>query len=442
MPRAPLLAPLLVLLPVLVPRYARALTYDGPARAEAFDVTRFGATGDGRTDDTKAIQDAADAAANARGGGLVVLPGGGRRFRVAPITLRSHVTLYVADGAALLATPDMKRYDLVAPLPSYGTGRDHPGPRHASLLSASDASDVVVTGGGTGATIDGAGQVWWDAHRRKQERYTRGHLLEFLNVTDVVVSFLTLQNSPFWTVHPFNCTNVVTRQLRIRNPLDSPNTDGVDPDSSQNVLIEDVDIRTGDDGVAIKSGWDCFGVLFGVPSRNITVRNMTVESPTSAGVCIGSEMSGGVSDVVVENVTATNVGSALRIKAAAPRGAYVTRVSYRGVTVRDAAVAVLIDDFYGSTNPACPPDYRPPHPPEVSDVSIRDVSGTYTIRAGQLNGLPGAGALRSLSLSDVHLRGLLPNASGWVCNDYVSGAAIDVEPLACASLRPPRWALV
>ena len=412
---------------------------DGPRRAVDLDVVRdFGAVGDGVADDTAPIQAALDEAAQTQGGARVILPGRGTKFLVTPLKLGSHTTMYVEDGAALLASPDTKRYKLVPPLPSYGQGRDHPGPRYESVLSADAATDIVVTGEGTGALIDGAGEVWWEAHRSGTEKYTRGHLLEFINCTDVLVSRLTLSNSPFWTVHPYRCRNVVARELRIRNPLDSPNTDGVDPDSSENVLIENCDIRTGDDGIAIKSGWDCYGLAYGVPTVNVTVRNITVESPTSAAVCIGSEMSGGVSDVLVEGVHAINCASVLRIKAAAPRGAYVSRVTYRDVVVSNSSVVLLFDDFYGSKNPACGPSYHPPQPPEVSSVDVSDVSGTYTELAGKLNGLPNGGAITDVNVRRVRLQGVGARRVGtsWQCNEYVKGLYEDVVPTPCPSLRP------
>ena len=104
---------------------------------------------------------------------------------------------------------------------------------------------------------------------------------------------------------------------------------GFDPDSTSDVLIEDSFFSTGDDGVAIKSGWDCYGVRVNRSSRNITIRNLTVISPTSAGVCIGSEMSGGVRDVTVHHSRFVNCGTGIRIKSGRDRGGCVTAVYAR-----------------------------------------------------------------------------------------------------------------
>ena len=103
-------------------------------------------------------------------------------------------------------------------------------------------------------TIDGYGMPWWEVHDSGQETITRGHLIEFMYTDGIEISNLYLKNSPFWTVHPAFSTNVVVRNIDIWAPADSPNTDGVDPESSSNVLIENFSYHGGDDVIAIKSG--------------------------------------------------------------------------------------------------------------------------------------------------------------------------------------------
>ena len=96
----------------------------------------------------------------------------------------------------------------------------------SSLISAFWARNVVIGGGGT---IDGRGNVWWAAHKQHLLNYTRPRLLEPYTVTNVVIRDIDLRDSPFWTVHPYNCTNVRITNVRIINPSGSPNTDGIDP---------------------------------------------------------------------------------------------------------------------------------------------------------------------------------------------------------------------
>ena len=150
---------------------------------------------------------------------------------------------------------------------------------------------------------------------------------------------------------------------------------GFDPDSTSDVLIEDSFFSTGDDGVAIKSGWDCYGVRVNRSSHNITIRNLTVISPTSAGVCIGSEMSGGVRDVVVSNSRFINCGTGIRIKSGRDRGGFVTGISYRDIEIVGTIhAAIMVNAFYGGHPRGCPAVQKYP-PPTISNIAFERVTG-------------------------------------------------------------------
>lgn len=271
---------------------ARASPTQLPGRAVTLDARAFGAVGDGVTDNTASIEAALrNASKHARdGGATLVFPGPGV-YMSAPFNLTSNCTLWIGANATIKAVDDFARFPVVAPLPGYGTGRDHLGPRRAPFIGGYNLTDVVIAG--DNGTIDGAGWEWWHAHfdgREAATNITRPRLIELMFTTGLVITNVTLVNSPFWTVHPYACENVTARFLTILNHQPSPNTDGFDPDSSQDVLVEHSYFQVGDDGVAIKSGWDCAGLEFGRPSRNIFIRNLTVNSPKAAGVCIGSEV--------------------------------------------------------------------------------------------------------------------------------------------------------
>ncbi|CAN6470260.1 unnamed protein product [Victoria cruziana] len=191
--------------------------------------------------------------------------------------------------------------------------------------------------------------------------------------TDVRISNITLRNSPFWNFHPFDCKNVHISGLTILAPLhDAPNTDGIDPDSCENVVIEDCYISVGDDGIAIKSGWDQYGIKYGRPSTNIHIRNVVVRSMVSAGVSIGSEMSGGVSNVSLEDVHIWKSRRGVRIKTAAGRGGYVRHISYNNVTFDDLRVGIVIKTDYNEH-----PDhgYDPKALPILEDITFKSIHG-------------------------------------------------------------------
>ncbi|KAL9252622.1 putative polygalacturonase [Drosera capensis] len=234
---------------------------------------------------------------------------------------------------------DTSNWLLVDPLPSYGRGREIPGGRYASFILGNGVHDVVITD--ENGTIDGQGVVWWDMWRGKTLQHTRPHLLELMYSKQILISNVIFKDSPFWNIHPVYCSNVVIKYVTILAPTDSPNTDGIDPDSSSNVCIEDSYTSTGDDLIAIKSGWDEYGIAFGRPSWVITIRRITGSSPFS-GIAIGSETSGGVQNIRVEHVTLYNMGVGVHIKTDVGRGGYIRNVTMSNIYMENARKGIKI----------------------------------------------------------------------------------------------------
>ncbi|OMO91838.1 Glycoside hydrolase, family 28 [Corchorus olitorius] len=314
-------------------------------RPFAFNLTDFGAVGDGVTVNTAAFEKAILAISKhaKRGGGQLNVPPG--KWLTAPFNLTSHMTLFLAEDAEILAIEDEKQWPLLPPLPSYGYGREHIGPRYGSLIHGQNLKDVVITG--HNGTINGQGKSWWKKYRQKLLNNTRGPLVQIMWSSDIVITNITLRDSPFWTFHPYDCKNVTVRNVTILAPIfEAPNTDGIDPDSCEDMVIEDCYISVGDDAIAIKSGWDQYGIAYGRPSKNILIRNLIVRSMVSAGVSIGSEMSGGVFNVTVENLLVWSSRRAVRIKTAAGRGGYVRHITYRNLTFDNARVGIVIKTDY------------------------------------------------------------------------------------------------
>ncbi|KAF2324995.1 hypothetical protein GH714_022133 [Hevea brasiliensis] len=337
-------------------------------RPHSVTITEFGAVGDGLTLNTKAFQNAifylnsfAD-----KGGAKLFVPAG--RWLTGSFDLISHLTLWLDKDAVILGSTNSDDWPVVDPLPSYGQGRELPGGRHRSLIYGHNLTDVVITG--DNGTIDGQGSIWWNWFHAKTLKYTRPHLVELMNSSGIVISNLTFINSPFWTVHPVYCSHVIVQNVTIRAPLDSPNTDGIDPDSSDDVCIEDCYISTGDDLIAIKSGWDEYGISYGRPCRNITIHRLVGQTRTSAGIAIGSEMSGGVSEVRAENIQFYNSSTGIRIKTSPGRGGYVRNIYMSNITLTDVKVAIRFTGHYGEH-----PDehYDPEALPIIERITIEDV---------------------------------------------------------------------
>ncbi|KAJ4834726.1 hypothetical protein Tsubulata_007683 [Turnera subulata] len=340
-------------------------------RPVAFNLTDFGGVGDGVTVNTAAFERAVSAISKLgkRGGGQLNVPPG--KWLTAPFNLTSHMTLFLAEDAVILGIENEKYWPLMPPLPSYGYGREHPGPRYGSLIHGQNLRDVVITG--HNGTIDGQGQTWWKKYRQKLLNHTRGPLVQIMWSSDIVITNITLRDSPFWTLHPYDCKNVTIRNVTILAPIfEAPNTDGIDPDSCEDMVIEDCYISVGDDAIAIKSGWDQYGIAYGRPTKNILIRNLVVRSMVSAGVSIGSEMSGGVSNVTVENLLVWSSRRAVRIKTAPGRGGYVRNIVYRNLTFDNVRVGIVIKTDYNEH----PDDgYDRTAFPILKDISFTGVYG-------------------------------------------------------------------
>ncbi|OEL30703.1 putative polygalacturonase [Dichanthelium oligosanthes] len=197
--------------------------------------------------------------------------------------------------------------------------------------------------------------------------------IQLMRSSNIIISNITLRDSPFWTLHTYDCKNVTISETTILAPIaGAPNTDGIDPDSCENVVIKNCYISVGDDGIAIKSGWDQYGIAYGRPSANIIIQNVVIRSMVSAGVSIGSEMSGGVSDVLVENVHVWDSRRGVRIKTAPGRGAYVSNIAYRNISLENVRVGIVIKTDYNEH-----PDegFDPKAVPIIENISYTSIHG-------------------------------------------------------------------
>ncbi|XP_048563674.1 probable polygalacturonase [Triticum urartu] len=396
-----------------------------PKRGAWMSIASFGGAGDGRTLNTAAFAAAVASIQRrrARGGALLYVPPG--VWLTGPFSLTSHMTLFLARGAVIRATQDTSSWPLIDPLPSYGRGRELPGKRYISLIHGNGLQDVFITG--ENGTIDGQGSVWWDMWKKGTLPFTRPHLLELMDSSNAIVSNLVFQDSPFWNIHPVYCSNVLIRNLTILAPHDSPNTDGIDPDSSSNVCIEDCNISTGDDLIAIKSGWDEYGIAYGRPSSGITIRRITGSSPF-AGFSVGSETSGGVEDVLAEHLNFYSSGFGVHIKTNSGRGGFIRNITVSDVILDNVRYGLRIAGDVGGH-----PDERYDHNalPKVDSLTIKNVQGQNIKEAGLIKGIPNS-AFSRICLSNIKLHGSAP-VRPWKCA-AVSGGALDVQPSPCTEL--------
>ncbi|MCM2375061.1 sialate O-acetylesterase [Aporhodopirellula aestuarii] len=252
------------------------------AEAKVFNINDFGAVGDGKSVNTRAIQAAVDACSNA-GGGVVRVPSGD--YVTGTIALKSHIILSVDQGASLLGSQDMKDYPTASLRPAREGNSE-------CLLYAEDATDIRLIGKGV---IDGRGKPeFFPRNAGPNNRDRRPRLIRFENCQKVTLSDLTFKNPAFWGIHLVDCRDVQIDSITIRFRNNHSNNDGIDLDGCENVLIENCDINAGDDAICLKSSLN--------PCRKIVVRNCKVSSNTAA-LKFGTSSSGGFIDVDVSNCT-------------------------------------------------------------------------------------------------------------------------------------------
>lgn len=390
-------------------------------------VTEYGAVGDGLHDNTRAFADAiADCAA--AGGGTVVVPPG--VWATGPIRLRSNVRLHAEAGALVLFSPNCGDYPLVPT--SYEGIRTV---RCAAAIYGADLDNVAVTGPGV---FDGAGESWRPVKRMKlterqwqqklasggyeeggvwwpsEQAYRGGTLAKRLirdGVLDpqafepardwlrptlvqldrcrrVLLDGPTFQNSAAWNVHPWLCEHVTVRNVTILNPSYAQNGDGLDVDSCRYVSVSDSVFDVGDDAICLKSGKDADGRALAAPTEFVTIRNCRVYHG-HGGFVVGSEMSGGVRDVLVENCTFAGTDVGLRFKTARGRGGTVERIAIRGVGMKDIVKEAVLFSCHYFAN-----DRKPRQMPVTEETPVlRDIHIADTVCVGArtavlMHGLP------------------------------------------------------
>ncbi len=316
-------------------------------------ITKFGARGDSATDCRRAFERAMRHAQK-RGGAHIVVPRGVWLVR-GPIHFVSGVTLELQQGATLKFVAQPEYFLPMVSTSWEGTFLWN----YSPFIYGYQLHDVAITGEGT---IDGdAGDTFatWasrqnaDQQRSRQQnhqavpvgerRYGEGHflrpqLIQFFQCQGVTITGVGVSRSPFWCIHLLQCSNVVLRGIRCQARL--TNNDGIDLESCRGVLIEDMAFDNGDDNIAIKSGRDNDGWTMAGPSRDIVIRRCAFKG--LHGVVIGSEMSGGVENVVVEDCTSGGYCKrGIFIKTNPDRGGYV-----RNVYVSNVHFGEVLDLFY------------------------------------------------------------------------------------------------
>jgi polygalacturonase len=381
-----------------------------------FDITDFGADPAGVLVSTNAIAQAF-LECKKTGGGTVFIPAG--IFMTGPVCMENNTTLYISAGAKLVFIQDHTAWPVID---TRWEGSERPA--HTPCIYGKGLENVTITGSGE---LDGQGAYWWNLHQNGGLKYPRPRFIGLEDCKRVVIEGIRLVNSPSWTINPVCCENVTIEKVSIKNPADSPNTDGINPDSSKYVHISNCHVDVGDDCITIKSGTE-------KSSRRISCEGITVTNCTlvhgHGGVVIGSEMSGGIRNVVISNCVFEGTDRGIRIKTRRGRGGFVEDVRISNLVMRDVMCPFVIHQFYfcGEGGKDGYVSDKQPQPvteatPFIRRIYLSDISAVdATAAAGFIYGLPEA------PVEDVHLNNITVNMAK-VCKPGMPAMMDGLEPM-------------
>ena len=424
--------------------YTAGLPFDMPEVRAPYipsievSLADFGAKNDGKQLCTTQFKNAIDALSK-KGGGHLIVPRG--VWLTGPITLKSNIDLHLEKGAVILFAADEKLYPIIE---TSFEGLDTR--RCQSPINAKGATNISITGQGV---IDGNGQYWRPVKRSKvtdshwkrllksggleskkdywvpSEGYAKGEagadmnvprasseaewkaikrflrpvMVSLVDCKNVLLEGVIFQNSPAWNLHPLMCENIIIDNVLVRNPAYAQNGDALDLESCRNALIVNSQFDAGDDGICVKSGKDADGRRRGRPCENVVVDGCTVFAG-HGGFVVGSEMSGGVRNILVQGCQFLGTDVGLRFKSTRGRGGIVENIYIRDISMTDIKTdAITFNMYYGGKSVAemladgDNPDNTTKMPvteetPIFRNIDIQDVVCTGAGRAMEFNGLP------------------------------------------------------
>jgi polygalacturonase len=417
------------------------------------NLTDFGAVGDGTTLCTDAFAKAIDKLSE-EGGGKLVVPSG--VWFTGPIVLKSNIELHLEVGAVIQFSGDEELYPVIKTSFEGLETR-----RCQSPLSANEAENIAITGHGV---IDGNGQFWRPVKRGKVtdgqwkevlsrpggveskkdywvpnqayadaeknanmnvptaqtdeewnaiKRFLRPVMVSLVNCKNVLLKDVIFQNSPAWNIHPLMCENVIIDGVLARNPAYAQNGDALDLESCKNVLVVNSKFDAGDDGICLKSGKDESGRKRGRPCENVVVDGCTVFAG-HGGFVVGSEMSGGVRNILVKRCQFLGTDVGLRFKSKRGRGGIVENIFIHDISMTNIKTdAITFNMYYGGKSVAemladgDNPDNISKMPvteetPIFRHIDIRNIVCYGAGRAMEFNGLPEM-PIEDITLENVHI---------------------------------------
>lgn len=406
-----------------------------------FNISKYGAVADGKTNNSKAIAKAI-AACNRAGGGRVIVPAG--EWLTGPIHFKSNVNLHLEENAVLRFTDNPQDY--LPAVPTSWEGMECY--NYSPLVYAFECENIAITGTGTLKPIMDNWRKWFrrpkphmDAlaqlytlastdvpvEQRQMavgENNMRPHLIHFNRCNNVLLDNFKIRESPFWTIHLYLCNGGIVRNLDVY--AHGHNNDGVDVEMSRNILVEECIFDQGDDAVVIKSGRNQDAWRLDTPSENIVIRNCKIISGHTL-LGIGSEMSGGVRNVYMHDCAAPD--SVFRLffaKTNHRRGGFIENIHMENVTAgkMQRMMEVDTDVLYQWRN------LVPTYEERITHIEGLHAKNITCQRAEAIYDLKGDARMpiKNITLTDVHVEevtkfvGNVVNAEGVATKNVTYGS--------------------
>lgn len=399
----------------------------------------FGAIGDSVSDNKDAF-DAAIASLKAKGGGKLIVPCGVYKINGA-IHFTSHLNLHLDSGAILKFSSDPIDFLPVVLTSWEGTLVYN----YSPFIYAYQCSDVAITGKGV---IDGEASESWQLWKKKQKpdqmasrdmnhksvpvserifgegHFLRPHLIQFFECKNILMQDVTIEDSPFWCVHLFKCESATLRGLKYN--AHNKNNDGIDPEYSRNILIENIEFNNGDDNVAIKAGRDNEGRQTKMPSENIVIRNCSFKGLHA--VVMGSEMSSGVQNIFVENCTYGGyLKRGIYLKSNPDRGGFIRNIFVKNIEFGEVEDCFYITSFYHQEGEGNVTDISNVY---IENVTCKTVRGTGVV----IQGFP------NKKVKDVYLKNIVINSANNAISLVDTENIVFQDVIIGESATPPSFA--
>ncbi|GAB2021482.1 glycoside hydrolase family 28 protein [Pseudolactococcus yaeyamensis] len=320
-----------------------------------------------RINESDSIETALDTIKSEGGGHLILSKG---QYKTSGISLCSNLTLELESGSVLTFTDDPNDYP---PIWTRWEGVECFAMK--PLIYADDVENVAIIGSGI---IDGNGRKWWEmfadieSENRTQPReayelrlaalnpdygsrtgggarpstqFLRPPLIQFWKSQNIKIQGVTIQNSPFWTLHTVYSQEISIDQVTIYNPHDAINTDAIDIDSCRNVRITNSIFDVGDDAITLKSGSGADGLRINRPTEEVQVNNCKILA-SHGGIAIGSETAGGIKNVMVTDCEFQGTQRGIRLKSRRGRGGIIENIHLKNLVMTGCWCPIVLGMYF------------------------------------------------------------------------------------------------